>query len=82
MDVCNNNMKVPRPDEKRNFLLPLILLLAGVIFITLGFFSQSRDTGKSFSEYQFNRAVVTNELSELEVTKPSKNKKDPDYCPT
>ena len=94
MAECDNNIKAPRLDEKRKFLLPLILLFAGAIFVALGFFGQLHSNGKFFSEYEFNRAIVGNDLSELEIkntttgkdgkaAKPSKiKKKDPDFCPT
>ena len=90
----DNNTKTPRRDEKRIFLLPLILLLVGAVFLTLGFFSQPRTTGNSFSEYEFNRAVVENELPELEFKTSTEGKegatsrtsktggKKPDFCPT
>ena len=94
MTPQDNNTKTSRRDEKRIFLLPLILLLVGAVFLAFGFFRQSPTAGKSFSEYEFNRAVVGNDLSELEsktstegkdgaTGSPSKTKKkEPDFCPT
>lgn len=93
----NANAPTLRPDEKRPRLVPLILCLTALIWIANSFSAKIHDNGKSFSEYDFNRATVTNNedlihkssdtqrptKKDTPKTAPKKTeKKDPKYCPT
>lgn len=100
MQTTDDNMNIPTPrrDEKRSSLFAVLIMVVGVFFITVGFLVLNRPDGKAFSDYQFNRAVVTNNDDALEnkpatapapgkkdekKSQPSKpKKKDADYCPT
>ncbi len=94
MTQCENNITPTRADERRSLLLPLALLVAGAILFAVGFFAVPWRKGKPDTEYEFNRAVVTNKLPDLnggsskmgqdgKTAKPSKgDKKNDDFCPT